>query len=118
MDRRELWAVMRHPRFAMYWWFWDLRHRWYLRGRQAIQGRLSRYEAGTDIALSTLRILREFEQDAHSPYFMGDHACDGTLVAVRALIEQGEYLDRDDAELDDWAQWLRDVADVLPRLWD
>jgi hypothetical protein len=114
----ELRVLVTEPRYTLHWWFRELRHRWYLRGRWKINGRRSRYEAGSDICLAALQILREFEQDAHSLYFMGDHEQSGTVYDVRNLINKGERIDYHSGDLDEWIPWLKEVADTLPQLWD
>ena len=93
----------------------------YLKGRWKINGRRLRYEAGLDICLATLQILREYAMDCESPWFACIHGED--LAKVRALIERGEHIQRDDdpevmSDLPLWKDWLHEVADLLPRLWD
>lgn len=101
----------------------SLRRMWYLRGRVSIAGRRLRYDACTAIPLAVLAILKEFEADCRSPYF---HCVqDDNLMVVHPLIAEGERLALGDfndnvwdSDSEAWADWLRRVAEVLPRLWD
>lgn len=96
----------------------------YLKGRQKIEGRQLRYEAGNDICLATLQILKEYAADCESEYFVCIHTeDDGDLALVKALIEREEKIvagewDLYAGELSTQARWLHEVADLLPRLWD
>jgi hypothetical protein len=93
----------------------------YLAGRIAYDGdRRLRYEAGWDIALATLGILKEYAADCEGPYFACVH--DDDLVVVQGLIADLERINAPDNvdtnELESIAAWLHRVADILPRLWD
>lgn len=96
----------------------------YTEGRWEIDGRQLRYEAGNDICLATLRILKEYAADCESEHFVCIHTeDDGDLALVKALIEREEKiiageLDPYAGELNTQARWLHEVADLLPRLWD
>lgn len=101
----------------------------YLAGRWKIgeQRRRLRYEAGIDLCLAALRILKEYAADCESEHFVAVH--DEDLPKVRALIEKGERIERNEepyplddnfgpGDLPQWRMWLREVADLVPFLWD
>lgn len=93
----------------------------YLSGRWEIDGRRLRYEAGSDICHATLQILVEFLADTQSPYFVCVHPQEN-IDRVVDLIARGRDIVKDDdpnqGDMDRWPAWLKDVADILPRLWD
>lgn len=87
--------------------------------RVPVEGRTVRYDAGIDICLLTLQILKEFVEDDRSGPFMCVH--DDILPTLDALIERGDRInsaDFDGDELEAWSFWLRDVSFLIPRLWD
>lgn len=87
----------------------------YLAGRREIEGRRLRFEAGLDICFATLEILEEYAADCESEWFACIHEED--LVKVRDLIARWRAYEGGDE--DGWhTAWLKDVADLLPRLWD
>lgn len=95
----------------------------YLAGRWEIDGRRLRYEAGSDICLAALQILVEFLADTQSPYFACVHPQEnidqvvGLIARAREIIRlESECAEVNDMDL--WPVWLKDVADILPRLWD
>lgn len=92
----------------------------YLAGRWVIDGRRLRYEAGADIGLAVLTILKEYVADCEGPYFIAVHP---ELDQVKVLVERGEQIDRGEVDivpgdLPAWGVWLRSVATLLPTLWD
>lgn len=92
----------------------------HLKGRWTISGRKLRHEAGTDICLATLKILKEYVSDCESEYFVAVHE---ELDQVRILVDLGEQIERGEVDivpgdLPAWAIWLRSVATIVPFLWD
>lgn len=87
----------------------------YLAGRWEISGRRLRFEAGLDICVATVRILEEFVADCDSEFFVCIHE-DDRAKAID-LITRWQRRD-DDPEPGWYTAWLKDVADLLPHLWD
>lgn len=88
----------------------------YLAGRWEINGRRLRFEAGLDICFAALRILEEYAADCESEFFVCIHEDD--LEQVRDLITRWQAYEGGDPEMAWHTAWLKDVADLLPRLWD
>jgi hypothetical protein len=83
----------------------------YLKGRQAIGGRKLRYSACNDILMVVHQILTEYVADCKSPYFHTEHP---ELPQVEALVEE----DVNEMEAPAMREWLTEVAELLPQLWD
>lgn len=87
----------------------------HLAGRWEISGRRLRFEAGLDICVATVRILEEFVADCDSEFFVCVHEDD----RAKAIDLITRWQSRDDDPEPGWyTAWLKDVADMLPHLWD
>jgi hypothetical protein len=83
----------------------------YLKGRRSIGGRKLRYAACNDILIVVHRILTEYVADCKSPYFHCEHP---DLPQVEALVKQ----DVTNMDSRDMREWLFQVSELIPTLWD